>query len=233
VGRPHRAPRLLKPRRQQPARLPLDWPGPVGDAVYSEGENRRTVSPSGGARLERATYAEAELVENRVPVLLFGGTAAERQAWAEETAARHGCALTLVTVAEALAAALAQKDGVVYVADALSLGDGGQHQLVVCLQTQEERPKLVVAVARGGDAGLAAGGLRPDLHYRLRLSQVNLDAPGLRESIAKRRARRPASPSSASRPGASRSAPSRRRSPVKTQAKRPAPRRAAPKRSRR
>jgi integrase len=175
--------------------------------------------------LDKATYAEAELVENRVPVLLFGGTPAERQAWAEETASLLGGTPTVVTSAAVLASALAQKQGVVYVADALSLGDAGQQQLVVCLLTQEERPKLVVAVANGGEALLAAGGLRPDLHYRLRLSQIDLDAPGLRETIAKRRARRPV--------GRTSGTASRRRPPSKGQHSRPKSKRPPAKRSRR
>ena len=190
--------------------------------------------------MDRATYAEAELVQNRVAVLLFGGTAAERQAWAEETAARLGGTANVVAAPEALASALAQKEGVVYVADALALGDVGQHQLVLCLQTQEERPKLVVGLLHGAEGALGVAGLRPDLHYRLRLAQVNLDAPGLRETIAKRRARAPArvvgprpSERPASRAGAARAKPPPRRAPAPTHAKRHKPRRAPAKRSRR
>jgi hypothetical protein len=187
--------------------------------------------------LVRAKYAEAELVENRVAVLLFGGTAAERQAWAEETAERFGRSATVVALAEALPHALAQKDGVVFVADALALGDLAQQQLVRCLQTQEERPKLVVGVQHGVEAALGGGGLRPDLHYRLRLAQVNLDEPGLRETIAKRRSRRVVPRAPAKRPavraGASRSKPPRRRAPAKAQGKRHKPRGAPAKRSRR
>jgi hypothetical protein len=191
--------------------------------------------------LERATYTEAELLENRVPVLLFGGTAAERQAWAEETALHLGRAATVVTDATTLSPALAQKDGVVYVADAVALGEGGQQQLAACLLTQEERPKLVVAVPHGVESAFG-GGLRPDLHYRLRLSQVNLDEPGLRDSIAKRRSRRvvpraaalqKASPRPSGRASSGRAKPVRRRPAAKTVRKRPKARRAPAKRSRR
>lgn len=188
--------------------------------------------------LERARYAEAELVENRVPVLLFGGTPAERQAWAEESAGLAGSTATLVTVAAELAPALLRKDGVVYVADAVALGEAVQQQLVTCLLLQEERPKLVVGVPQGGESAFG-GGLRPDLHYRLRQSQVNLDEPGLRDTIAKRRARRvlSAPKKGAARPSprapAVRAKPSRRRPPSKTVRKRPKPRRATVKRSRR
>ena len=189
--------------------------------------------------MDRATYAEAELVENRAAVLLFGGTAAERQAWAEETALRLGSVATLVGGPDTLSSALARKDGVVYVVDALALGESGQQLLVQCLLTQEERPKLVVGLPQGANGALGQGGLRPDLHYRLRFAQVDLDAPGLRETIAKRRARVPAARVGASRSSerpASRTARSKapaRRAAAKTQIKRHKPRRAAPKRSRR
>jgi hypothetical protein len=97
----------------------------------------------------------------------------------------------VVDAPEALPAALAQKNGVVLISDAVRLGDAAQHLLVRCLQTQEERPKLVIGVQHGAEIALGTGGLRPDLHYRLRLAQVDLDALGLRESIARRRARPP------------------------------------------
>jgi len=178
--------------------------------------------------LDRATYAEAELVENRVAVLLYGGSAAERQAWAEESASRLGGPATLVGAPGALAPALAQKEGVVFVADVLALGDSGQQLLVQCLLTQEERPKLVLSLPQGVEG---ASGLRPDLHYRLRVSQVNLDVPGLREALLKRRAHPAARPTS--RATVSRSKPSTRQAPAKSQRKRNKPRRASGKRSRR
>jgi hypothetical protein len=157
--------------------------------------------------LDRAGYAEAELVDNRAAVLLSGGSAADRQAWAEEAATRLGSAVTLVDAPEALPAALAQKNGVVLVVDAVSLGEAAQQALVRCLQTQEERPKLIIAVQDGAAVALGTGSLRPDLHYRLRLAQVDLDELGLRESIARRRARPPPSrsplpPRTPSRPAA-------------------------------
>ncbi|HXX30039.1 MAG TPA: Fis family transcriptional regulator [Myxococcaceae bacterium] len=146
-------------------------------------------------------YTEAELVENRVPVLLFGGAAAERQAWAEETALRRETAMTVVSTAEELPPALARKEGVVFVADLLALGEAGQVQVLRCLQFQEERPKLVLGLPLAADAALGTGELRADLHYRLRRAQVNLDAPGLRETIARRRARGPGRPQPAASPG--------------------------------
>ncbi len=186
--------------------------------------------------MDRATYAEAELVQNRVSVLLFGGTTAERRAWAEEAAMRLGWSVTVVTTAAALPAALALKQGVVLVEDVLALGEGAQQQLVRCLQTQEERPKLVSVVPSGAAATVASEGLRLDLHYALRLARVDLEEPGLRDILAKRRARRPTLPPASvptgPRPGA-RPAPVRRPTPAKKAVKRHKHAPAAAKRSRR
>jgi hypothetical protein len=158
--------------------------------------------------LDEAKYGESALVDNRVAVLLFGGTAEERQAWAEETAQRLGSLLTLVTTAAALPAALAQARGVVYLPGILALGEVAQQRLVQCLQRQEERPKLVVGVEATTPGAVGLAGLRPDLHYRLRLAQVNLDEPGLRDAISTRRAQRMLAARSSARP-ASKRAPSR------------------------
>ncbi len=187
--------------------------------------------------MERPKYTEAELVQNRVSVLLMGGTAVERKAWAEEAAGRLQCPLTLVASPIALPSALAQKEGVVLIEDALSLGEGAQQLLVRCLQTQEERPKLVVGLQRGGDSAFAVEGLRPDLHYALRLAQVHLDEPGLRDTL---RARRAAAALAATAPpvparprGARPAAPKRPARAKKKAGKRHKPRPATAKRSRR
>jgi len=187
--------------------------------------------------LDRARYAEADLVQNRVSVLLYGGKAAERRAWAEEAAARLGCALNVVSTAAGLPAALALKQGVVLVEDVLGMGEGAQQQLVRCLQTQEERPKLVVAMASAAAASVASDELRLDLHYALRQARVDLEEPGLREILAKRRARRPAPPppsaTAGPRPGEARSPPARRPVPAKKAVKRHKRAAAPAKRSRR
>jgi len=172
--------------------------------------------------LDEAKYGESQLVENRVAVLLFGGTPADRQAWAEETRERLGGPLTVVTTPTALPPALAQTQGVVYLPNVLLLGDVAQQQLVRCLQTQEERPKLVVAV----EGAAAVAGLRPDLHYRLRLAQVNLDVPGLGDAIAQRRARRALAELPASRSAAKRQLS---RAPSRAKRAKPPARRVAPK----
>ena len=57
--------------------------------------------------MDLTTYAESELVMNRAPVLLSGGTAQERAAWAQEAAELGGRPLVTVTRLEQLGPALA------------------------------------------------------------------------------------------------------------------------------
>ena len=187
--------------------------------------------------MERAKYTEAELVQNRVSVLLMGGTAVERRAWAEEAASRLQRPLSLVANLLALPGALALKEGVVFIDDVLALGEGAQQQLVRCLQTQEERPKLVVGVQRAGDSAFGVEGLRPDLHYALRLAQIPLEQPGLRETLRARRAAASLAAAAGAvlvrRPLVRPAAPKRPARAKKKAGKRHKPRSAAAKRSRR
>jgi len=178
---------------------------------------------------------------NRAPVLLSGGAAPDRAGWAQEAAEVGGRPLVTVTRPEQLVPALLVRSAVLFVPDILTLGDGGQQMLVRTLTSLDERPKLVLGLGRSETSVRQAGLLREDLHYRLRMGLLNLDAPGMREGIAARRAeaaRRAAMPpprQSAPRPKpptavAARPAPSRSATPARTKAKaRPAQRsRAAP-----
>ncbi|HTS80857.1 MAG TPA: Fis family transcriptional regulator [Myxococcaceae bacterium] len=147
--------------------------------------------------MDAPTYAESELILNRAPVLLSGGAVQERAAWAQEAAEIGGKPLVTVTRPEQLGPALLVRNSVLYVPDVLTLGDGGQQLLVRTLTSLDERPKLVLGLNRTESSARQTGVLREDLHYRLRMGLLNLDAPGLREAIANRRvqwARRAASP---------------------------------------
>lgn len=177
--------------------------------------------------MDAPTYAESELVMNRAPVLLSGGAAQDRAAWAQEAAETGGRPLVTVTRPEQLGSALAVRAAVLFVPDVLTLGDGGQQLLVRTLTSIDERPKLILGLTRSDTGARQAGLLREDLHYRVRMGLLNLDAPGLRDAIAARRAqaaRRAAAPPPRS-PGAARSAP---QSSVTTRAA-PAPARPAAK----
>lgn len=136
-------------------------------------------------------YGEEELVSNRASLLLYGGTEEERRSWAQEAAYHfeHEGALVEVRQAAELAPALQRPKGVVFIPDVSKLGREAQGAILRCLQTQEERPKLVVAILGSAEAALERGVLRDDLHYRLHQAQVNLAQPGLRETLKERWAR--------------------------------------------
>jgi len=176
--------------------------------------------------LDGPTYAESELIMNRAPVLLSGGAPQDRAAWAQEAAELGGRPLVTVTRPEQLESALMVRSAVLFVPDLLMLGDAGQQLLVRTLTSLDERPKLVLGLGRSEVSARQAGMLREDLHYRLRMGLLNLDAPGLREAIIARRAQPPRRAAPPSRPP-----PSRMPSPPRVAAKakaRPQRSRAAP-----
>src|SRR5512147_2938308 len=125
---------------------------------------------------------------NRAPVLLSGGAAQDRAGWAQEAAEVGGRPLVTVTRPEQLGSALNVRSAVLFVPDVLALGDAGQQMLVRTLTSLDERPKLVLGLSRSEASVRQAGLLREDLHYRVRMGLLNLDAPGMREAIAARRA---------------------------------------------
>ncbi|HZJ54324.1 MAG TPA: Fis family transcriptional regulator [Myxococcaceae bacterium] len=125
---------------------------------------------------------------NRAPVLLSGGAPQDRAGWAQEAAEVGGRPLVTVTRPEQLGSALMVRSAVLFVPDLLTLGDAGQQLLVRTLTSLDERPKLVLGLGRSETSARQAGLLREDLHYRLRMGLLNLDAPGMREAIAARRA---------------------------------------------
>jgi hypothetical protein len=124
-------------------------------------------------------YSEAELVSNRSPVLLYGGSPADRRAWTEEAWSHfeHEGELHWVSGVDALGAALAMRRGVVAIEDVTALDDAAQAQILNCLMRQEERPKLVLGIQTAAGAAVGSGALREDLHYRLMLAQVDLSDP--------------------------------------------------------
>ncbi len=135
-------------------------------------------------------YREEELVANRASVLLSGGTEDERRTWAATAARNFSKEGPLVEVrqTEQVGDALRQPRGVVFIPDVARLSIPAQGLIVRCLQTQEERPKIVVGLSGGVEQARSKGTLREDLLYRLHLSQVDLTTEGMRELIAQRRA---------------------------------------------
>ena len=135
-------------------------------------------------------YSEEELVANRASVLLSGGTEDERRTWAAMAARNFAKEGPLVEVrqTEQVGEALRQPRGVVFIPDVARISIAAQGLIVRCLQTQEERPKIVVGLSGGVELARSKGTLREDLLYRLHLAQVDLTADGMRELIAQRRA---------------------------------------------
>jgi len=149
-------------------------------------------------------YSEADLVSNRSSLFLFGGSPADRKAWALE--AHQGFAaegpLVEVSAPGQLAPALAMPRGVVFVPDAAALGLEAQGQIVRCLQQQEERPKLVLGMQRRPVELRDAGHLRDDLLYRLQNAQVDLGVEDVQQKIRARRQKRAPASASAKKPAA-------------------------------
>jgi hypothetical protein len=139
--------------------------------------------------LEYGGYSEADLISNRAALLLYGGAEDDRRAWAHEASGHFASEGSLVEVrsVQQLQTALVQSKGVLFVPDVLALGMDGQRQIIRSLQEQEERPKIIVGLSKLPDEAIQQGLLREDLSYRLRVARVNLDLPGLADSIAARR----------------------------------------------
>lgn len=139
-------------------------------------------------------YSEPDLVTNRSSLLLCGGSAADRRAWAleaQQSFAGEG-ELVEVTAPDQLGPALALTRGVVFVPDVVALGLEAQGQVLRCLQQQEERAKLVLGLQRRPADARDAGGLRDDLLYRLQNAQVDLGVEDVQQKIRARRQKRPA-----------------------------------------
>jgi DNA-binding NtrC family response regulator len=90
---------------------------------------------------------------------------------------------------EQVSEALRKPRGVVFIPDVSRLTPQAQGLIVRCLQTQEERPKVIVGLSGAVELARGRGTLREDLLYRLHLAQVDLTAEGMRETLAQHRAR--------------------------------------------
>lgn len=170
-------------------------------------------------------YPEPALVTNRTSVLVFGGNATERRAWAEEAASSfpdEGPLRAAGDDAELMTAFKATR-GVVFIPDITAIGASAQAELTRILREREERPKFVVGLNGNPTFARDQGKMRWDLSYALHISRVNLDDAALKEEIRERRARAPKLPPPA-KPGS--------KSPSRSTSKSSRPQRAAAKVSR-
>lgn len=183
-------------------------------------------------------YPERDLVSNRASLLLYGSTETERRAWAEEAAELRPADGSLKVVANDsdLKQALGVQRGILYIPDVSQIGDSTQLELVRVLRERDERPKVIVGITGKPDTAREAGRLRSDLQYALHHAQVNLDEPGLKESLKLRRAQsqkrvpaqatKPAASATANAP-ASAAAASKSAAPAPARAQQEAPKQAA------
>lgn len=143
--------------------------------------------PAGGSFL--GGYAEAQLITNRVSVLLCGGTEADRKAWAAEAADQFTEDGALYEAADAnkLSQAFSLRAGVVYVPDASQLSWAAQRELTRLLREREERPKFVFGINASPAAVASRGLIREDLLFALSKSTVDLASATVKDSISSRR----------------------------------------------
>jgi hypothetical protein len=136
-----------------------------------------------------AGYAEAQLITNRVSVLLCGGTEADRKLWAQEAADAFSDEGALYEAAEPgkLSQSFSLRGGVVYVPDASQLSWAAQRELTRLLREREERPKFVFGINATPAAVAQRGLIREDLLFALSKSTVDLASPLVKESISSRR----------------------------------------------
>jgi len=136
-----------------------------------------------------SSYGEADLVTNRVSVLLCAGSEGDRRAWAEEAAAAFPDEGPLVEACDAtqVAQAFSLRAGVVFVPDASQLSWAAQRELTRLLREREERPKFILALAPSLAASTQRGLLREDLFFALSKGTVDLGSETVKASISRRR----------------------------------------------
>jgi hypothetical protein len=152
-------------------------------------------------------------------VLVYGGSAEDRRTWAENAALNFASDGPLAEVSPSLSltSALALRRGVVYVEDAARLPRAEQLRLVHALFRQEERPKVILGVAKPPEQLVGAGVLRDDLFYRLSQAIVDVGDPKVQAALkTKRRAQEPGPAAPGKSRGAERSIAARAPKPKRS-----------------
>lgn len=127
------------------------------------------------------TYALDALKKNRVSMLLFGGSEAERRAFASSVPPElDGAAFVEARDAAALEKTFNQTKSVVYVPDVAALPPVSQRALVRVLREKEERSKYVIGLGTSPDTALEKGALTEDLRFWLRQATVDVKARAAR-----------------------------------------------------
>lgn len=121
------------------------------------------------------TWTTDALKKNRVSTLLYGGSEADRRAFAQ-TATQHleGAGFVEAKDAATLERSLSNARAVVYVPDVTVLPPATQRVVVKTLREREERPKLVLGLPTTPETAAEKGGLTEDLRYWLSRSTVDV-----------------------------------------------------------
>lgn len=124
-----------------------------------------------------STFALDALKKNRASMLLFGGSEAERRAFAAAVPAElEGATFVEARDAEGLERSFTQPKAVVYVPDVGALPPPAQRALVRVLREREERPKYVIGLQTTPDTAVEKGALTEDLRFWLRQATVDVRA---------------------------------------------------------
>jgi hypothetical protein len=124
------------------------------------------------------TWSLDALKKNRVSALVFGGTEADRRAFALAASQELEGAGGLIEAKDAAAVerALSNAKAVIYVPDVTVIAPATQRAVVRLLREKEERPKLVFGLPTSPATAAEKGGLTEDLRFWLTQSTVDVKA---------------------------------------------------------
>ncbi|MFZ5441022.1 MAG: hypothetical protein ACOZQL_13525 [Myxococcota bacterium] len=121
------------------------------------------------------TWTTDALKKNRVSALVYGGSEADRRAFAQAASQNlEGAGFVEAKDATALERASANPRAVVYVPDVTALPPATQRAVVKTLREREERPKFVLGLPTSPETAAEKGGLTDDLRFWLARSTVDV-----------------------------------------------------------
>ncbi|PZR14974.1 MAG: hypothetical protein DI536_09355 [Archangium gephyra] len=127
------------------------------------------------------TYALDALRKNRASMLLFGGSEAERRAFASSVPPElEGASFVEARDVASLEKTFGQTKAVVYVPDVSALPAVSQRALVRVLREKEERAKYIIGLQTGPDTAVEKGTLTEDLRFWLRQATVDVKSKAAR-----------------------------------------------------
>lgn len=121
-----------------------------------------------------------DLKSNRVSTLLYGGSEADRRAFAQAAAQHLGGAFVEAKDAPSVERSLKNGKVVLYVPDVATLPAITQRAVVRTLREHEERPKFVLGLALSPETAFERGALTEDLRFWLAGSTIDVKSRGKR-----------------------------------------------------